>query len=443
MGPDTAGETAGPSSPPGESSGAVTSPVRIDADGITERVQAVDVPDARYRRLEVVGRQILLLGEPIRGTLGTDWTQGDQTDGELASYDVGEQHHEVLLHGVRDFSVSADGSTLVARTAAGLRAMAAGKKPAESTDHEPPGRRSGWIDLARVRVEVEPGDEWRQMVAEAWRLQRDHFWDPALAGIDWDHVRDRYLPLVARVATWDELSDLIWEMQGELGTSHAYELGGDRRQPPPWQMGRLGADFVFDESDAVWRVAHIVRADSWDPTSSSALAGPGVRVAEGDAVLAIDGQRLDRQHPPGSALINRAGRDVDLVVRGPAGSDPRHVVVRCLKSELPGRYREWVNGNRALVHQRTGGRAGYVHIPDMGSPGFSEFHRAYLAEGERDALVVDVRHNGGGHVSALLLAKLAVPRLGEAVARSAGPRGLPRGVGGRADGRHRRRVGRL
>jgi tricorn protease len=398
--------------------------VRVDAEGIADRVQVVDVPENRYVRLEIVGKQILLVAESIHGSLGTDWTTGQPSDGVLESYDLAEQRHEILLSGVQDVSVSADGSTLVARVADGLRAMAAGKKPAEGTEQEPPGRRSGRIDLARVRVEVDPGAEWRQMFTEAWRLQRDHFWDPGLSGIDWSHILTLYLPLVDRVATRTELSDLIWEMQGELGTSHAYEMLGDRRQPPPWQMGRLGADFDLDTS-GVWRVAHIVRADSWAPESSSALVGPGVRIAEGDALLAIGGQRLGPGRPPGAALINRAEQDVELLVERPTDPGPRPVVVRTLKSELPGRYREWVNANRTTVHQRTGGRAGYLHIPDMGTPGFSEFHRAYLAEGERDALVVDVRHNGGGNVSALLLAKLAIPRLGEAVSRWLAPQGYP------------------
>lgn len=429
MGPAVPGAEAGASDAPPAAAGDAPAPpappaMRLDPGGIAERIEMVDVPEGRYVRLEVVGTKLLLLGEEVRGQLGTDWTK-DGVEGSLECYDLAEQHHEVLAGQVSGFCVSADGSTLVARTDHGLRAMAAGQKPPEHTDHDPPGRRSGWIDLGRLRVDVEPGAEWRQMMAEAWRLQRDRFWDPHLSGIDWDEVGARYLPLVERVATRAELSDLIWEMQGELGTSHAYELGGDRRQPPPWQSGRLGADLVYDAATGRWQVAHIVRADSWDPGSSSALVGPGVAIGEGDAVLAVDGLRLDREHPPGWALANRAGRDVELTVAGAGGGEERRVVVRTLKGELAGRYREWVSLNRALVHERSGGRAGYVHIPDMGVAGFSEFHRAYLAEGEREALVIDVRHNGGGNVSALLLAKIAIPRLGEAVSRWLAPEGYP------------------
>ncbi len=400
--------------------------IRIDSADISDRVQVVEAPEARYLRLEIIGQKMLLLAEPVRGTLGTDWTNRDQRGGRsLESYDLVERRHEVILSDVRDFSVARDGSTLVVRNAKGLRAMVPGKKPPEDTDRDNPGRQSGWLDLSRVRVEVDPGAEWRQMFKEAWRLQRDHFWDPGLLGIDWARVLVLYLPLVERVSTRAELSDLLWEMQGELGTSHAYELGGDRRQPPQWQMGRLGADFYFDTTAEAWRVGHIVKADSWDPDSASPLIEPGANITEGDAILAINGQQLSRNRPPGSALVNQAGQDVEIVVAGRTESSPRHVVVRALKSEVPGRYREWVQKNRAVVHERTDGRVGYVHIPDMGSPGFSEFHRAHLAEGERDALVVDVRHNGGGHVSALLLAKIAIPRIGEDISRWRAAVGYP------------------
>ena len=135
---------------------------------------------------------------------------------------------------------------MVYRSGRRLRVVKAGEKIDEKLAKEPPSKKSGWIDLARVKVSVKPPSEWRQMYREAWRLQRDHFWTADMSKVNWQAVYDRYLPLVDRIATRAEFSDLMWEMQGELGTSHAYEFGGDHRQPPRYDLGLLGADFVYD-----------------------------------------------------------------------------------------------------------------------------------------------------------------------------------------------------
>src|SRR5439155_12607742 len=141
--------------------------------------------------------------------------------------------------------------------------------------------KSGWIDLGRIRVSIDPGAEWAQMFREAWRLQRDNFWTEDMSGIDWPRVYQRYRPLVDKVATRSEFSDLVWEMQGELGTSHAYERGGDYRQPPHYAMGFLGADLTHDPKTGRWHIGRIVRGDPWDENQHSPLASVGVNVAEG------------------------------------------------------------------------------------------------------------------------------------------------------------------
>src|SRR6185295_948735 len=155
-----------------------------------------------------------------------------------------------------------------------------------------PGRDSGWIDLGRLRVEVVPELEWRQMLREAWRLQRDQFWTPDMSQVDWTAALGRYLPLVERVATRAEFSDLIWEMQGELGTSHCYEFGGDHRAAPNMAMGRLGADFMFDREAGCYRITHLVRGDAWDSEQTSPLLAPGLGIVEGDRLLAVRGHTL-------------------------------------------------------------------------------------------------------------------------------------------------------
>lgn len=388
-------------------------PVAIDFAGITERVAAFPVPEGRYEQILGIHGGALFTVAPVEGALGTSWDDDDRAPrATLQMYKFEEARCETLAEGVSDAALSADAKTLVYRAGERLRAMKAGEKPDEKTEGEPPGRRSGWIDLSRARLAVTPEAEWRQMYGEAWRLMRDHFWTADMSGVDWSAVRRRYAPLVARVATRSEFSDLIWEMQGELGTSHCYELGGDYRPAPRYDVGHLGADLVYDARHRGYRIARIVRGDPWNPSASSPLVAPGVNVREGDVIVAVNGRRLDARLTPAECLVNQAGQEVTLALAG-----GRVVTVRAARSETPARYREWVERNRLWVHRASRGRAGYIHIPDMGPAGFSEFHRQYLAEVDREGLLVDVRYNGGGHVSPLLLEKLARKRIGYDVPR--------------------------
>jgi tricorn protease len=251
-----------------------------------------------------------------------------------------------------------------------------------------------------------------------------------MSDIDWDRVYDRYRAVLPRVRTRSELSDLIWEMQGELGTSHAYEYGGDYRVPPQYQRGFLGADLVWGDSRSGYRIEHIYRGDSWNRETDSPLAEPGLAVREGDVLVAIGGKRLTREVTPDRLLVNTAGRDVSITLRS-RKDEERTVLVKALASEGALRYRAWVEANRHLVHQRTGDRVGYLHIPDMGPWGFSEFHRGFLSEFDREGLIVDVRYNRGGHVSSLLLEKLARKRVGYDTPRYGAPVPYPpESVGG-------------
>lgn len=419
-------------------------PVQIDFDGITERCAAVPVPEARYEAIVALKNKLLLLSRPIEGSLQRDWSATNAAaNATLERYDLVEDRRETWLTDIADFAVSGDRSRLAyttGKTDGGegrrLRIVSTTSKPDPELAKEPPGRRSGYVDLARVRVLIDPAPEWAQMLKEAWRLQIDHFWAKDLSGVDWPKVLERYLPLLPLVATRTELSDLIWEMQGELGTSHSYELGGEYRDAPPWGQAHLGADFT-KETGGAWVVSRLVPGTSWDEREASPLLAPGAGIDVGTALLAVNGQPVDQASGPGPLLANQAGLPVELTVAGSgAGSgsgggsgaasgagagSPRRVTVPTLVDERPLRYRDWVVNNRKRVREATGGRAGYLHIPDMGPRGWAEFHRSYLREVERDALLVDVRFNGGGHVSGLVLEKLARRRIGWDVPRRGAP----------------------
>ncbi|MGH2481010.1 MAG: PDZ domain-containing protein, partial [Ktedonobacteraceae bacterium] len=304
-----------------------------------------------------------------------------------------------------------------------LRVLKASEKPKDNSERA--SRESGWLDLERVKVSVQPAAEWRQMFAEAWRLQREYFWTEDMSGIDWAAIYAQYAPLIERVGSRAELSDLFWEIQGELGTSHAYESAGDYRHHPHYRQGFLGIDWSYNAEEKRYRIAHIVKGDLSDPRATSPLTSPGLNIQVGDAVLAINGQRLGADQIPQSLLVNQAGQEVQLTIEAAESKEVRAVIVKALGSEQAARYRTWVERNRALVHKLSEGRVGYIHIPDMQNPGFAEFYRSYLVEYDAPALLVDVRWNRGGNISSLLLEKLARRRVGYSISRWRQPRGYP------------------
>jgi tricorn protease len=398
-------------------------PLQIDLDGIADRVVAFPVPEARYSQVRGIKGKVLIASDPVEGALNMQWFASEiPAKGKIEVYDLAERTYETLIEGISNFEVSLDTATLVYRVGNRLRALKAGEKPKEDGG---PGRKSGWLDLGRVKVSVTPQAEWEQMYREAWRLQRDQFWTEDMSGIDWQAIYQRYLPLLERVATRAEFSDLLWEMQGELGTSHAYEIGGDYRPEPHYDQGFLGADLAYDAATDSYRIEHIVGGDVWDENASSPLRRPGLNIQEGDRIVAVGGRRVSRERSPQALLVNQAGAQVLLTIAPAEDTEPRTVTVTTLRSETQSRYREWVEANRRRVHDATGGKIGYLHLPDMGARGYSEFHRGYLAECEREGLIVDVRFNGGGHVSQLILEKLARRPLGYNITRWGEPTSYP------------------
>lgn len=403
--------------------------LEIDLAGIQQRVVAFPVSEGRYYQIEGINKnKVLFTSLPVPPQLGGPDDNSEQASGIMELYDFTERRKDFLLAGAARFDLSRDRNVLAYFSSKRLRVLKAGEKPDNSASGH--NRKSGWIDLNRARVAVNPPDEWRQMFREAWRLQRDHFWSEDMSSVDWQLIYERYYPLVERVATRAEFSDLLWDMQGELGTSHAYELGGDYRPEPRYAQGFLGADFAYDAQTGGYRLTHIVAGDSWLEGVDSPLNRLGVNAQPGDVLLEIDGRRLSPSLSPGEALVNRANSEVQLTVlfqdrvkkqitkktkKKKKATKPQPiqtVLVKTLRDERRARYREWVEANRQRVHAETDGRVGYVHVPDMGTFGYAEFHRYYLAESEYEGLIVDVRFNGGGSVSQLLLEKLARRRIG-------------------------------
>jgi tricorn protease len=393
--------------------------VTIDLDGIADRIVAFPVKEAKYGHLDAIKGRVFYTEYPIEGARDAEWPPREiAAKAKLKVFELETLKESVFVGRITSFNLSGDGSAMACRIGRKLRVIPARRDPSQRLPAEDePGRQSGWIDLSRIKVSIDPPEEWKQMFHEAWRLQRDYFWSEDMSGVDWERVLHRYEPLIARVASRSEFSDLMWEMQGELGTSHCYELGGDYRPQPQYKLGFLGADLAYEPEHDAYRFVRVLRGDVWDETFGSPLRRPGVNIREGMLLRAIGGQGVGQSRHPNELLVNQAGQEVQLTVADSDGHSARSVTVKALGNEMPVRYRDWVERNRQYVHEKSDGQIGYIHVPDMSANGYAEFHRYFLVELDYQGLIVDVRFNGGGHVSALLLEKLARQRLGYDLSR--------------------------
>ena len=403
-------------------------PLIIDLEGIKDRISVFPVDDGDYQSIHCTKDRVLFMSWPIEGSLNATWGEADpQAKGSLIAFDIASQKIEPWLDGLSLVKLSADRSHMFCRMRRELRVFKTDSKPDPGKGRSD--RERGNVSLNRARISVDPISEWRQMYREAWRLQRDFFWDKGMSKVPWEKIYERYLPLLERVGCRSEFGDLVWEMQGELGTSHAYEMGGDYWHEPRWYVGQLGASLKWNQSAGGWQIKSIVRGDPWQLDATSPLLRPGVDVQPGDVITAIDGAPASREFPPARLLVHRAGVEVAVSLKRPKGAgrvgSDRIVNVRPIWSEIAGRRRDFVEHNRRYVHEKSGGRLGYVHVPNMGPLGYSEFYRYFLREVDREGLVIDVRFNGGGHVSQLLLAQLMQRRLGMSVPRHFAPKPYP------------------
>ncbi|MGW2339824.1 S41 family peptidase [Streptomyces sp. NPDC001661] len=377
---------------------------RVDLEGLLDRIVPFPVEAARYSRLRTAKDGVLWLRHPVRGVLGDSRAGLDAPEPKtrLERYDLVQQRIEEIGADADHFEVTGDGKRVLLWTGEVLKVVPSDRRPAHDDDSDT----NITVDLSRVSQIVDPAAEWRQMYDEAGRLMRDNFWRADMNGVDWDGVLERYRPVLDRVATHDDLVDLLWEVQGELGTSHAYVTPRGGRGSAARRQGLLGADISRHE-DGGWVVDRVLPSETSDPRARSPLTAPGVAVRAGDAIVAVGGRPVDPVTGPAPLLVGTADKPVELTVSPAGGGDPRHVIVVPLDDEEPLRYHAWVADRRAYVHEQSEGRLGYLHVPDMQAPGWAQIHRDLSVEVAREGLVVDVRENRGGHTSQLVVEKLA------------------------------------
>ena len=395
---------------------------RVDADGLHQRVVAVPVAGGRYSHLESVRGGLIWLKLPLKGELGEDLPKAgaEPARASLEHIDLVSGKLQTLADAADSVAASGDGKQLVVSDGDDVKVVPATRKADRPDDGAAD---DATVDLSRLRVEVNPPAEWTQMYHETWRLMRDHFWRADMNGVDWEAARDRYAPLLRTIGSHDDLVDLIWEMHGELGSSHAYCMPPQDDVDPGRRLGLLGADLELDGD--VWRIRRVVPGEPSMRQARSPLLAPGVGAVVGDAVVAVDGRPTGPTVSPAQLLVGKAEKPVEITLAPAAGGSARRVVVVPLADEFPLRYQDWVNDRRRYVHERTGGRVGYLHVPDMVSAGWAQLHRDLRTEVGRDALIVDVRANGGGHTSQLVVEKLARRIIGWDVSRGYPPESYP------------------
>ena len=309
-----------------------------------------------------------------------------------------------LAKGVSPVSLSGDGKKLLLRKSRSLYVVPADAKGPLAKSLE-----KARVDLSAWKLRYDPKEDWRQIFVDSWRMHRDFFYDPGMHGVDWPAMRAKYAPLVARVHDRDELNDLIGQMIGELAALHSRASGGDLRSADvDIANASLGAEIEPDPAAGGWRIVRIHRGDPERPGLRSPLARPDLGLADGDLIVAVDHERFRAGLAIEALLREKAGHVVRLEVTTKGGKK-RRCRVQAISTRAAAElgYQDWVEGRRALVAAKSKGALGYIHIRAMGSRDIGDWVREYAPLVERQGLIVDVRHNGGGNIDSWILGRLS------------------------------------
>jgi tricorn protease len=361
-------------------------PVKVDADGLMDRIAVVPTPPANYRALTPIANRIYYVRASTREPAA------------LYVYDL-EKQTETQIGTGTGYEISADGKKMLFGQAGNRYAII--DTPTGKTEVR------DFLDLSDMKVMLDRQAEWAQIFNESWRQMRDFFYAPNMHGVDWPAVRKQYEALLPHVNHRADLTYVIGEMIGELNAGHTYVGGGDLPRVERIPMGLLGAKLEREAQSKFFRIVKIFRGQNWDPALRSPLTEIGVDARAGDYIVEVDGRSTAQMTDIWEALVGKAGKQVSLKLNAtPSGAGARETIVVPVEDERGLYYFDWVQGNIERVSKATNGRVGYLHIPDMGVPGLNEFAKYYYPQVEKEALIVDVRSNGGGNVSPMIIERL-------------------------------------
>jgi tricorn protease len=351
--------------------------VRIDIAGFEQRAVQLPPKAGNYADLQAISGQVLYLRRPRTGS-------GDE-NASVIQYDLKEREEKTIVREADSFVLSAKGTKLLVRH----------KENYAIVDPKPDQNMDKRLRTSEMVVSIDPRAEWNQIFNDVWRLFRDYFYDPDMHGVDWEDIRSRYRPLLEAAATRWDLNHVIAEMIGELNASHAYRMGGDTESARNRNAGLLGADFALE--NGAFRITRIVRGAAWDDEARSPLSEPGVNVREGDYLLAVNGVPIDTTRDVFAAFQGLGGKAVLLTVNDrPEMEGARRVLVTTLENESRLRNLAWIEKNRKRVEEASGGRIGYIYVPNTGANGQTELFRQFRAQFHLNGLIIDERFNAGG-----------------------------------------------
>ncbi|MFG6446857.1 S41 family peptidase [Roseateles sp. BYS180W] len=363
----------------------------IVSAGVSQRLYELPVPASNWQQLQVSAKRLWLLDH-----------EGRSNSLKTVAIDPLDNKPETVAEQVQDFELSADGKKLMLRRGAAtpeiLIVEAAPKLPADTAKQQ-----VRWADW---HIRTEPKAEWRQLFADAWRMQRDYFYDKDMHGVDWVAQRRKYEPLVERVTERGELTDLMQQMVGELSLLHSQVVARDVRKAPD-EPGLAGLGAQLERDPKGWRIERIYRHDPELPSEAGPLGATGLNIAPGSVITAINGQAAANAPHPAELLRGHAGKQVLLQLSEPNGKS-RSVVVTPVDGAREGQLRlqDWRRSRAELVEKAGQGRIGYLHLRAMTAEDIADFAREFYAQVDREGLIIDVRHNGGGNIDSWILEKL-------------------------------------
>jgi tricorn protease len=368
-------------------------PTRIDVSSLSQRFVPIPVTERNYDRLVVGADGALFYGaRPQPGSTIEPPSPSRDADADLYRFNFADREEKLLKSHLVEFSASADGKKLLLTVGEGKLEVADANEKLESKP----------VDLSGVKMSVDPRQEWRQIFDETWRMEQQYFYDPNMHGLPWAAIRARYEPLLQFVQRREDLNELLVEMIGEMQVGHNRVGGGDVYAGTPVGIGLLGADFKVENN--LYRIEKIYRGDRWNPFLVAPLATAGVDVAEGDAILAINGHPLDGSVNIFSLLEGTAGKQVALTVSRDGTQKAAHTaVVIPIPNEAALRQWTWVEANRDYVERKSQGKVAYVYLPDTGGDGYTFFNRMFFAQVDKPGLIVDDRRNSGGQAANYVL----------------------------------------
>ncbi len=383
--------------------------VKVDIDGLTDRVIALPIEPSNYGSIRMVGDKVYYLRIASRGAGATGPNRGT-----LCVYSFKDRKETEVLTGVSAYTISADGKKILISQGTEHAILDLPSAKAEIKDK---------LDLSSLEVNLDRSAEWKQIFDESWRQMRDYFYVANMHGVDWPAMRERYAALLPHVRHRNDLNFIIGEMISELNVGHAYVNGGDRvNEAPRVKTGLLGAEFSRDAASRAYRIDRILRGENWQDKTRSPLTELGVDVKEGDFILAVNGKPVRDLPNLYAALVGTVGKQVTLRVNSQANdTGARDIVVTPIADESPLYYYNWVQKNIAYVSDKTGGKVGYIHIPDMGTNGLNEFVKYFYPQITKRALIVDDRGNGGGNVSGQIAERLKRELIGINMYRDSTP----------------------